>query len=400
MAVDRHPTQYLGEEYQRLVRENLNWELKVLESASEPSCRVSGKTVIMLCANNYLNLATHPRVVNAALEATRKYGAGAGSDRSISGNMTVHEELDRRLARFKKAPASLAFQTGYMTNQGVIPQLAERGDLFVSDELNHGSIIDGVRLSYADRVVFKHKDVEDLARVMEDAENHDPAYRRIWILTDGVFSMDGDLAPLPEIVQIAQRHHAGVYVDDAHGEGVLGKDGRGIVDHFHLGRDEVHIEMGTFSKAFGVIGGHISGSEALRNFAINKARTFLLSAAVPPGVAAACIAAIDVLETEPEHVAKVWENRNYFLNGLQDAGFDTGNSETPIIPVMCGRSKTARDFSEYLWTQGIFVLPIFYPMVVRDKARIRVQLCTKHTQEQLDQALDAFKTGGRRLKII
>lgn len=400
MTTIRHPTKYLGEEYHRLVRENLNWELKVLESASEPVCTVSGKTVIMLCANNYLNLATHPKVVTATIEAARKYGAGAGSDRSISGNMVLHEELDRRLARFKNAPASLTFQTGYMTNQGVISQLATRGDLFVSDELNHGSIIDGVRLSHADRAVFKHRDVEDLARVMEDAERHDPPYRHIWVLTDGVFSMDGDLAPLRGIAQIAKKYGAGVYVDDAHGEGVLGKDGRGIVDHFHLGRDEVHIEMGTFSKAFGVIGGHISGSEDLRNFAYNKVRTWLLSGAVPPGVAAACTAAIDVLETEPEHVTKVWENRNYALDRLKDMGFDTGNTETPIIPVMCGNSQTARRFSDYLWSQGIFVLPIFFPMVARDKARIRVQLCTKHTQGQLDQALDAFRNGGRKLKII
>jgi glycine C-acetyltransferase len=314
--------------------------------------------------------------------------------------MVLHEELDQRLARFKNAPASLTFQTGYMTNQGVISQLATRGDLFVSDELNHGSIIDGVRLSHADRAVFKHRDVEDLATVMEDAERHDPPYRHIWILTDGVFSMDGDLAPLCDIAQIAKKFGAGVYVDDAHGEGVLGKDGRGIVDHFHLGRDEVHIEMGTFSKAFGVIGGHISGSEDLRNFAYNKVRTWLLSGAVPPGVAAACIASIDVLETEPEHVTKVWENRNYVLDRLNDMGFDTGNTETPIIPVMCGNSKTARRFSEYLWSQGIFVLPIFFPMVPRDKARIRVQLCTKHTQKQLDQALHAFRNGGRKLKII
>jgi glycine C-acetyltransferase len=400
MTTTRHPTKYLGEEYHRLVRENLNWELKVLESASEPVCTVSGKTVIMLCANNYLNLATHPKVVTATIEAARKYGAGAGSDRSISGNMVLHEELDRRLARFKNAPASLTFQTGYMTNQGVISQLATRGDLFVSDELNHGSIIDGVRLSHADRAVFKHRDVEDLARVMEDAERHDPPYRHIWVLTDGVFSMDGDLAPLRGIAQIAKKYGAGVYVDDAHGEGVLGKDGRGIVDHFHLSRDEVHIEMGTFSKAFGVIGGHISGSEDLRNFAYNKVRTWLLSGAVPPGVAAACTAAIDVLETEPEHVTKVWENRNYALDRLKDMGFDTGNTETPIIPVMCGNSQTARRFSDYLWSQGIFVLPIFFPMVARDKARIRVQLCTKHTQGQLDQALVAFRNGGRKLKII
>lgn len=400
MAVTRHPTKYLGEEYQRLVRESLNWELKVLETASEPLCVVNGKKVIMLCANNYLNLATHPKVVNAMIEATRKYGAGAGSDRSIAADMTVHEELDRRLAKFKNAPASLTFQTGFMANEGLIPQLAGRGDLFVSDELNHGSIIDGVRLSHADRAIFKHKDVEDLARVMDEAEKHEPPYRHIWILTDGVFSMDGDLAPLSGIAKVAKEHGAGVYVDDAHGEGVLGDGGRGIVDHFHLGSDDVHVEMGTFSKAFGVVGGHVTGGEDLRNFAYNKSRSWLLSAAVPPGVAAACTAAIDVLETEPEHVKRVWENRNYTLEALQDAGFDTGNSETPIIPVMCGRSKAAKDLSDYVWTKGIFVLPIVYPMVARDKARIRVQLCTKHTKEQLDKAVEAFKEGGKKMGLI
>jgi glycine C-acetyltransferase len=243
MTAKRHPTKYLGDEYERLVRESLNWELKELQSPSEPVCTVDGKQVIMLCANNYLNLATHPKVVEAMIEATRKYGAGAGSDRSISGNMTVHEELDRRLARFKNAPASLTYQTGFMANEGLIPQLCGRGDLFVSDELNHGSIIDGVRLTHADRGIFKHKDMEDLARVMDEAEKHKPPYEHIWILTDGVFSMDGDLAPLPDIAKIAGEHGAGVYVDDAHGEGVLGRGGRGIVSHFNLSRDEVHIEM-------------------------------------------------------------------------------------------------------------------------------------------------------------
>jgi len=400
VAVSRHPTRYLGEEYQRLVRESLNWQLRVLESASEPICTVDGKEVLMLCANNYLNLATHPKVVKATIEATQKYGAGAGSDRSISGNMVLHEELDRRLAKFKNAPASLTFQTGFMANEGLIPQLTGRGDLFVSDELNHGSIIDGVRLSRADRAIFKHKDTEDLTRVMEEVEKHDPPYRHVWILTDGVFSMDGDLAPLKEIAKIAKEHGAGVYVDDAHGEGVLGDGGRGIVSHFHLRRDEVHVEMGTFSKAFGVIGGHVTGGEDLRNFAYNTSRSWLLSGAVPPGVAAACIAAIGVLETEPQHVRRVWENRNHLLDGFKDAGFDTGNSETPIIPVMCGKSKTSKDLADYLWTKGIFVLPIFYPMVARDKARIRVQLCTKHTTEQLERALKAFKEGGKRLGII
>lgn len=400
MQVKRHPTKYMGEEYRRLVSENLNWELKELQTANEPICTIDGKEVIMLCANNYLNLSTHPKVVNAMLEATKNYGAGAGSDRSIAGNMTLHEELDIRLAKFKKAPASLTYQTGFMANEGLIPQLCGRGDLFVSDELNHGSIIDGVRLTHADRAIFKHKNVEDLTRVMDETEKHQPPYKHIWILTDGVFSMDGDLAPLREIAKIAEEHGAGVYVDDAHGEGVLGEGGRGIVSHFNLTSDQVHVEMGTFSKAFGVIGGHITGCEDLRNFAYNKSRSWLLSGGVPPGVAAACIAAIDVLETEPEHVRKVWENRDYFLKAMQDLDFDTGNSGTPIVPVMCGESKTAKELANFIWEKDIFALPIVYPMVARDKARIRVQLCTKHTKEHLDKAVQAFEEGGKKLGII
>ncbi len=398
--VKRHPTAYFREEYERLVRENLNWELRVLQSACEPVCMVDGRKVIMMCANNYLNLATHPKVVNAMVEATKKFGAGAGSDRSIAGNMSIHEELDRRLAEFKRAPASLTFQTGFMANEGLIPQLCDRGDLYVSDELNHGSIIDGIRLSHADRAIYKHKDISDLDRIMEKAERHSPPYRRIWIITDGVFSMDGDLAPLPEIVKIAEEHGAGVYVDDAHGEGVLGEGGRGIVSHFGLTREQVHIEMGTFSKAFGVMGGHITGSEDLRNFAYNKARTWLLSAAVPPGVAAACKAAIDVLEAEPQLVERVWENRRYFIEEMEALGFDTGNSETPIVPIMCGRSKTAKDLADYIWRRGVFALPIVYPMVPREKARIRVQLCAKHTTEHLERSIEAFKEGGKRVGLI
>jgi glycine C-acetyltransferase len=400
MPAKRDPIKYLRDEYERLVRENLNWELRELQSACEPTCLVDGKEVVMLCANNYLNLATHPRVVNAMIEATKKFGAGAGSDRSIAGNTSVHEELDRRLAEFKRAPASLTFQTGFMANQGLIPQLCGRGDLFVSDELNHGSIIDGCKLSYADRAIYKHKDTEDLTRKMEEAEKHDPPYNHIWIITDGVFSMDGDLAPLPEIVKIAEEHGAGVYVDDAHGEGVLGENGRGIVSHFRLAREQVHIEMGTFSKAFGVMGGHVTGNEALRNFAYNKARTWLLSAAVPAGVAAACIAAIDVLESEPKIVEGVWKNRKYFIEEMQNLGFDTGNSETPIVPIMCGKSKTVKELASYLWRKNVFALPIVFPMVLQDKARIRVQLCTKHTTQQLETAIEAFKEGGKSLGLI
>jgi len=400
VSVNRNPTQYLKEEYERLLSEKLTWEPRELQSSSGADCRMDGKQVIMLAANNYLGLSTHPRVVNAMIKATGEYGAGAGSDRSIAGDMDVHEQLDSRLARFKGAPASLTYQTGFMANEGLIPQLATRGDLFVSDELNHGSIIDGIRLSHADRAVYRHKDVDDLARVMKEAEEHDPQYRQIWIVTDGVFSMDGDLAPLADIAKIAREHGAGVYVDDAHGEGVLGEKGRGIVSHFGLSHKEIHAEMGTFSKAFGVVGGHVSGSEFLRKFALNKSRSWLLSGAVPPGVAAACIAAIDVLDSEPQWLDKLWENRNYFINAVQELGFDTGNSETPIVPIMCGDSGTARELTDFVWEKGIYVLPIVFPMVARGKARIRVQLSAKHTKDQLDQAIAAFKEGGEKLHLI
>lgn len=400
MSVDRNATQYLKEEYERLLSEKLTWEPRELQSSSGADCRMDGKQVIMLAANNYLGLSTHPRVVNAMIRATEEYGAGAGSDRSIAGDMGVHEQLDSRLARFKRAPASLTYPTGYAVNEGLIPQLATRGDLFVSDELNHGSIIDGIRLSHADRAVYRHKDADDLARVMKEAEQHDPRYRQIWIITDGVFSMDGDLAPLPDIANIAREHGAGVYVDDAHGEGVLGEQGRGIVSHFGLSHKQIHAEMGTFSKAFGVVGGHVTGSEFLRKFALNKSRSWLLSGAIPPGVAAACIAAIDVLDSEPQWLAKLWENRNHFINAAQQLGFDTGNSETPIVPIMCKDSGTARELADFVWEKGIYVLPIVFPMVARDKARIRVQLSAKHTKDQLDQAIAAFKEGGEKLHLI
>jgi glycine C-acetyltransferase len=361
---------------------------------------VEGREVVVLCSNNYLNLSTHPKVVEAMVAATKEYGAGAGSDRSIAGDTSLHRALDKRLAEFKGAPASLTFQTGFMTNQGIIAQLAGEGDLYVSDELNHGSIIDGMRLTKADKAIYKHKDVDDLARVMEEAETHQPAYKQIWIVTDGVFSMDGDLAPLPEIAEIAARHGAAVYVDDAHGEGVLGEGGRGIVNHFGLTRDQVHAEMGTFSKAFGIVGGHISGSEELIKFSMNKARTWLLSGALPPGVVAATMAAIDVMDENPERVERVWENREYFLDKMKELGFDTGNSETPIVPIMCGDSKTAKQLADFVWQEGIYVLAIIYPMVARDKARIRVQLCAEHTEDQLDRAIEAFKKGGRKLGLI
>jgi glycine C-acetyltransferase len=396
----RDPVGFLRDEYQQLVSNELDWKLRVLEGPSMPRCVVDGRKVLMLCSNNYLSLSNHPKLKKAAIEAVRTRGAGSGSVRPIAGNMDLHMELERRLAKFKEAEASLVYQTGFAANAGLIPQLADAGDLIVSDELNHGSIIDGVRLSRADRAVYGHCNVDDLRKVLEKAEDHSPAYRRILIITDGVFSMDGDIAPVDKIAPIAHDHGAMVYVDDAHGEGVLGEGGRGIVSHFKLHRDDVHVEMGTFSKAFGVVGGHVSGTRDLVDFAYNKSRTWLLSGSHPPAVAAACIAAIDVLETEPKHVRNLWANTDYFRKGVRELGFDTGKSQTPIIPVMIGESGAAKKFSSRLFELGVFALPIVFPMVAKDKARIRTIMNAALTRNDLDEALGAFETIGRELGLI
>ncbi|MDG7010484.1 MAG: aminotransferase class I/II-fold pyridoxal phosphate-dependent enzyme [Nitrososphaerota archaeon] len=396
----RDPTSFLGEEYRELVRQDLDWKLRVLGGPSTPWCMVDGKKVLMFCSNNYLGLSNHPKLKSAALEAVKNYGAGSGSVRPIAGNMDLHMELERRLAKFKGAEASLVYQTGYAANSGLIPQLAGKGDLVVSDELNHGSIIDGVRLSLAERRVYKHGDADDLSRVLDEAEGSSTAFRRILIITDGVFSMDGDIAPLDRVAALGAEHGAMVYVDDAHGEGVLGEGGRGIVSHFRLPRDRVHVEMGTFSKAFGVVGGHISGSQDLVNFAYNKSRTWLLSGSHPPAVAAACLAAVDVLESEPEHVRRLWENTQYFKKAMVDLGFDIGKSETPITPVMVGESAKAKQLSSRLFEAGVFALPIVYPMVAQGRARIRTIMNAALTKEDLDFAIGAFETAGKELRVV
>src|SRR5512137_2440676 len=361
--VDRDPVGFLRSEYEQLVSNELDWKLRVLQGPSSPRCIVDGKKVIMLCSNNYLSLSNHPKIKKVAMDAVKTHGAGSGSVRPIAGNMDLHMELERRLAKFKEAEASLVYQTGFAANAGLIPQLVGKGDVIISDELNHGSIIDGVRLSHAERTVYKHCDVADLERVLQEAERNSP--RRILIITDGVFSMDGDIAPLPEIAKAAEDHGAMLYVDDAHGEGVLGEGGRGIVHHYHLDRRKVQVEMGTFSKAFGVVGGHVSGSRDLVNFAYNKSRTWLLSGSHPPGVAAACIAAVDVLETEPHHVRTLWEHTHYFKRSMQQLGFDTGKSQTPIVPIMVGESGTAKRLSLRLFEERVFALPIVFPMVAK-----------------------------------
>ncbi len=400
MTAPRSPTAFLAEEVRELVAADLDWKLRVLGGPSEPSCTIDGRKVLMLCSNNYLGLSTHPRLKAAAIEAVRTHGAGSGSVRSIAGTMDLHVELERRLARFKEADASLVYQTGFAANAGLIPQLAGEGDLIVSDELNHGSIIDGVRLARAERAVYHHADPDDLARVLKEAERHTPGYRRILVITDGVFSMDGDIAPLDRIAPLAAEHGAMLYVDDAHGEGVLGRGGRGIVSHFRLDRDAVQVEMGTFSKAFGVVGGHVSGSAELVRFAYNKSRTWLLSGSHPPAVAAACTAAIDVLEQEPQHVERLWTLTRRFQEAMRGHGFDLGTSATPIVPVLVGDSSTAKRLSQRLFELGVFALPIVFPMVARDRARIRTIMNAALTDEQLAFAIDAFAKAGRELGLI
>jgi glycine C-acetyltransferase len=396
----RNPTTFLGEEYQDLVKNALDWKIRVLQGPSSPWCNVDGKKVLMFCSNNYLGLSNHPRLKKAAIEAVQTHGAGSGSVRPIAGTMDIHIELEKRLAKFKHTEASLVYQTGFAANAGLIPQLVGKEDLIISDELNHGSIIDGVRLAHAERAVYKHSNMEDLQRVLEEAEKHAPGYRRILIITDGVFSMDGDIAPLDEIAKHGAEHGAMVYVDDAHGEGVLGEGGRGIVSHFKLGRDKVQVEMGTFSKAFGVVGGHVSGSRDLVDFAYNKSRTWLLSGSHPPAVAAACIAAIDVLESEPQHVKTLWDHTKYFKKAMKDLGFDTGNSQTPITPVMVGESGVAKKLSARLFEEGVFALPILFPMVARDKARIRTIMNAALTRKDVDFAIAAFEKIGKELHVI
>ena len=386
---------WMSERLNQLKEQDLDWNPPILESASSAHCKVEGKDMIMLSANNYLNLTTHPRVVEAALEATRKYGAGSGSVRAIAGTLDIHLEAEKKAAEFKEVESSLIYSAGYTANVGLIPALVRgKEDIIISDELNHGSIIDGVRLSKASRAVYPHNDVGALERTL--VENKD-AERKL-IITDGVFSMDGDIAPLDHITEIAEEHGAMIMVDDCHGEGVLG-GGKGIVAHFGL-QGRVDFEIGSYSKAMGVQGGILAGSELVRSYDLNHSRSWLLSGSQPPGVAAAQKAAVEVLMEEPQHVRKLWENTDYFRKQLQSLGFDTGRSETPIIPVMCGESKVAKDLSNMLAKSGILVGAIVFPMVSRDKARVRTQMSSGLTREDLDIVLSEFERCGKELRLI
>ncbi len=386
---------WMSDRLNQLKEQDLDWNPPILESASAAHCKVEGKDMIMLSANNYLNLTTHPRVVEAALEATRKYGAGSGSVRAIAGTLDIHLEAEKKAAEFKEVESSLIYSAGYTANVGLIPALVRgKEDIIISDELNHGSIIDGIRLTKASRAVYPHNDVGALERTL--TENKD-AERKL-IITDGVFSMDGDIAPLNHITEIAEEHGAMIMVDDCHGEGVLG-GGKGIVAHFGL-QGRVDFEVGSYSKAMGVQGGILAGSELVRSYALNHSRSWLLSGSQPPGVAAAQKAAVEVLMEEPQHVRKLWENTNYFRKQLQSLGFDTGRSETPIIPVMCGESKVAKDLSNMLGNSGILVGAIVFPMVSRDKARVRTQMSAGLTRDDLDVVLSEFERCGKELRLI
>jgi len=386
---------WMRERYEQLRSQGLDWNPPTLQSASEPRCIIDGQEMVMLSANNYLNLATHPKVVEASIEATRKYGAGSGSVRAIAGTLDLHLEAERVCAQFKQVEAVLIYSSGYTANVGLIPTLVRGSeDIIISDELNHGSIIDGVRLTKASRAVYQHNDMSALEQVLKE---HSGSERKL-IITDGVFSMDGDVALLDEITELADDHDAMVFVDDCHGEGVLG-EGRGIVAHFGL-QGRVTFEIGSYSKALGVQGGIVAGSEDVRRHALNHSRSWLLSGSQPPGVAAAQKAAIEVLMSEPEHVQRLWENTGYFRGELDSLGFDTGVSETPIIPVMCGESRLAQDLSAELRKAGVMVSAIVFPMVARDKARIRTQMSAGLTREDLDDVLGKFESCGRELGLI
>jgi len=388
-------TQFLADELDEMRRQGLFRPLRVLDTAQDTEVVVDGKRVLSLSSNNYLGLTTHPRLKTAMIEATEKWGAGSGAVRTIAGTMTVHEDLERRLADFKHTEASLVLQSGFTANLGVLQSMLKEGDVIISDELNHASIIDGIRLSKAERSIFKHRDMDDLERHLELHR----AKRVKLVVTDGVFSMDGDIAPLPAILERAERFGALVMVDDAHASGVLGKNGRGSVNHFGLdGR--VDLQMGTLSKAIGVLGGYVAGPQTVRDFLIHRARPFLFSTSHPPGVAAACIAAIDVLLAEPERIDRLWKNTARFKDGLKRLGFETGASETPITPVIVGKGAVAMDFSDRLFKLGVFAQGIGFPTVAEGRARIRTIVTSVHTDAQLDRALEAFASVGKELGVI
>ena len=389
------PLGYLSTELQALRDQGLFRRLRVLDSEQKASTSIDGRSVVNLSSNNYLGLTTHPRLRERALEAVRAFGVGSGSVRTIAGTMQIHMELERRLAEFKRTEAAVVFQSGFTANAGTVSSILGRDAVIVSDELNHASIIDGARLSRAAIKVFPHRDAAAARRIVQEI----PRGTRTLIITDGVFSMDGDLGALPELCDVADEFGCIMMVDDAHASGVFGSHGRGTVDHFGM-HGRVDVQVGTLSKAIGALGGYVAGSRALVEFLHHRARPFLFSTSHPPSVAATCLAAIDVLEQEPELIERLWENTRFFKSGLQALGFDTGVSESPITPVIVGEGVRAMMLSDRLFEKGVFAQGIGFPTVPQGKARVRTIVTATHSRGELEFALDAFKAVGTDLGVI
>ncbi len=391
-----HRLQWIDDEIANLTSSGLYNRIRTLSSAQGAYLTVDGRRVLNFCSNNYLGLANHPRLVEAAREAVMRYGVGPAAVRSIAGTTDLHLELERRLTKFKGAEATVTFQSGFTANLGAIAALVGNEDVIFSDELNHASIIDGCRLSGAKVVRYAHAQVDDLRRVLKEQRT---SFRRALVISDGVFSMDGDVAPLADIAAAAHDHEAMLMVDDAHGEGVLGRGGRGIIDHFGL-HGQVDVEVGTLSKAFGVVGGVVAGSPSLADWLRQRGRPFLFSSAMTIPDVAACLAAIDLLESSTELVDRLWENARFFKGEMQRLGFDTGRSTTPITPIMLGEAPLAQEFSRKLFEAGVFAMAIGYPTVPKGKARIRVMISAAHGHDDLEKGLELFAGVGRTLGVL
>jgi glycine C-acetyltransferase len=400
-TASRSQLSYLGDQMNELKQKGTHFKLRVLEDAQAPESTFDGRKVINLASNNYLGLTTHPRLREAALEAIKKYGVGSGAVRTVSGTMSIHMELEQKIARFKNVEACVVFQSGFTANAGTVSAILGKGDFIISDELNHASIIDGARLSRATIKVFRHKDVAHAEEILKEIAN-EPGHKLL--ITDGVFSMDGDIGPLPGLCDVAEKYGAIMMIDDAHSSGVLGRNGRGTVDHFNV-HGRVDIQVGTLSKAIGALGGYVCGSQELIDFLYHRARPFLFSTSHPPSVAATCIAAFDVLEAEPQLMEALWENTRFFKKELGTLGFNTGGqntpvSETPITPIIVGEGRLAMEFSRALFDEGVFAPGIAFPTVAEGKARLRTIMTATHTKDQLSRSLEVLKKVGKRMGII
>ncbi|HXJ94989.1 MAG TPA: glycine C-acetyltransferase [Terriglobia bacterium] len=388
--------QYLADELNNLREQKLYQKLRILQTEQLPVSRFDGREVINLSSNNYLGLTTHPKLEKRAIEAIEKFGVGSGAVRTIAGTMAIHMELEEKIARFKQVEASVVFQSGFTANAGTVSAILGKEDVIISDALNHASIIDGCRLSRAEIKVFPHKDVDACEKILKDLETHKG---HKLLITDGVFSMDGDIAPLPQLVELAEKYGCIMMIDDAHSSGVLGRNGRGTVDHFNL-HGRVDIQVGTLSKAIGALGGYVCATRDTIDFLYHRARPFLFSTSHPPSVAATCIAAFEVLDEEPELVRRLWYNTRFFKAGLQKLGFNTGHSETPITPVIVGDAALAHEFSRQLFLSGVFAQGIGYPTVAKGSARIRTIVTATHTEAELSKALDIMGGVAKELKIV